>query len=166
MWALEHMCLCRCEHMCVCLHMYEYILVLMSEGVCALLYGVGCIDEGLSVEEGKASKCYCGHRLYVPWPLQKVTWPGGCLGRGVRSDTVLRIQSASRGPATAGSLLSPSYMSLYFILAATLQAEMLFLHFTDVKTNSERLSGAPELVNSVAGIFIQVYLNAKPEHLS
>lgn len=44
MWALEHMCLCRCEHMCVCLHMYEYILVFISEGVCALLYGVGCID--------------------------------------------------------------------------------------------------------------------------
>lgn len=66
----------------------------------------------------------------------------------------------------AGSLLSPSNTSLYFILAATLQAEMLFLRFTDVKTNSERLSGAPELVNSVAGIFIQVYLNAAPEHLS
>lgn len=43
---------------------------------------------------------------------------------------------------------------------------MLFLRFTDVKTNSERLSGAPELVNSVAGIFIQVYQNAEPEHLS
>lgn len=55
--------------------------------------------EGLSVEEGKASKCYCGHRLCVPWPLQKVNWSRGCLGRGIRSDTVLRIcwKSASRG---------------------------------------------------------------------
>lgn len=107
MWALEHVCLCRCEHVCVFTHVWIHTCVHVWRCVCSFIWGgmyrctsfVSWEVEGLSVEEGKASKCYCGHRLCVPWPLQKVNWSRGCLGRGIRSDTVLRIcwKSASRG---------------------------------------------------------------------
>lgn len=67
--------------------------------------------EGRSVE-GEASKCYCGHRLCFCEFCLKITWSRGCLGRGARPDTLLRMcqESASRGLMLA--LLSPPSFQL------------------------------------------------------